>query len=414
MSKKTLYLHIGTPKTGTTSIQMFCMNNREVLQKKGFEYPLYGFDFARAKEHRNGHFLVSTIMKSALEHDLEAEKREQIRGLKMVEASFEDYDKVLLSEEKIWNHTGLVDFSVWNTIKEFVDAHGYDLKVIVYLRRQDELTVSWKNQQIQDGWNYYGCFSWEHYMKRGRYYIALDYYDHLQKIAEVIGKDAIQVRIFERKNFPGGLIQGDFLDALGLTLTDEYDMGESSQNPTMPLNMAEIKRLINKLGPRNIGIENVRVRNFFKGVTNTCLRSSDYKSDWFSPEERREFLAKWQESNEKLGREYLGTEGSPFHTDIKDLPKWDPHNPHMYEDIIYFFGQALSRAEEQILNGRDREKDLRSKFIETRRTVREQTKQIDKLEKELAEQKKMIRELQQTAPLFRAVRKTRHLFGKDK
>ena len=86
----------------------------------------------------------------------------------------------------------------------------------------------------------------------------------------------------------------------------------------------------------------------------------------------------------------------------------------MYEDIIYFFGQALSRAEEQILNGRDREKDLRSKFIETRRTVREQTKQIDKLEKELAEQKKMIRELQQTAPLFRAVRKTRHLFGKDK
>ena len=86
----------------------------------------------------------------------------------------------------------------------------------------------------------------------------------------------------------------------------------------------------------------------------------------------------------------------------------------MYEDIIYFFGQALYQAEEQILNGRDREKDLRSKFIETRRTVREQTKKIDKLEKELAEQKKMIRELQQTAPLYRVRRKTKHLFGKDK
>ena len=414
MSKKTLYLHIGTPKTGTSSIQHFCVRNRELLQSRGFDYPLFDYKFPRAQEHRNAHFLVSLILTPEKEHDMAEEQRQLQRGLAMVEESFETYVNVLLSDEKIWNHTGLVDFSVWNTIKDFVDSHGYDLCVIVYLRRQDELTVSWKNQQIQDGWNYYSCIDWDHYMRRGRYYIALDYYEHLQNIAEVIGKDAIKVRIFERKNFPDSKIEGDFLEALGLSLTDEFDMGEGIKNLTMPLNMAEIKRLINRLGPRNIGIENVRIRNFFKDVSYRLLRASDYKSEWFSPQERREFLGKWQESNEKLGREYLGTEGSPFHTDIKELPKWDPQNPHMYEDIIYFFGQALYQAEEQILNGRDREKDLRSKFIETRRTVREQTKKIDKLEKELAEQKKMIRELQQTAPLYRVRRKTKHLFGKDK
>ena len=31
----TLYLHIGTPKTGTTAIQFFLMNNQELLKSNG-------------------------------------------------------------------------------------------------------------------------------------------------------------------------------------------------------------------------------------------------------------------------------------------------------------------------------------------------------------------------------------------
>ena len=37
---KTLILHIGTPKTGTTSIQNFCGLNRERLDELGIHYPL--------------------------------------------------------------------------------------------------------------------------------------------------------------------------------------------------------------------------------------------------------------------------------------------------------------------------------------------------------------------------------------
>ena len=35
---RTLYLHIGTPKTATTSIQMFCVDNESVLKKLGYSY----------------------------------------------------------------------------------------------------------------------------------------------------------------------------------------------------------------------------------------------------------------------------------------------------------------------------------------------------------------------------------------
>ena len=35
---KTLYLHIGLPKTGTTSIQKFCMDNKKKLNDMGINY----------------------------------------------------------------------------------------------------------------------------------------------------------------------------------------------------------------------------------------------------------------------------------------------------------------------------------------------------------------------------------------
>lgn len=40
---KVLHIHIGAPKTATTSIQFFCSENAAVLAKKGFCYPIFPF-----------------------------------------------------------------------------------------------------------------------------------------------------------------------------------------------------------------------------------------------------------------------------------------------------------------------------------------------------------------------------------
>ena len=39
---KTAYIHIGTHKTGSTSIQDFLFKNRTKLRDRGFLYPLSG------------------------------------------------------------------------------------------------------------------------------------------------------------------------------------------------------------------------------------------------------------------------------------------------------------------------------------------------------------------------------------
>lgn len=54
----TLYLHIGTPKTGTTAIQNFLPLNKSLLNEQGFCYPDFGYRYYGVNRYRNGHFLV--------------------------------------------------------------------------------------------------------------------------------------------------------------------------------------------------------------------------------------------------------------------------------------------------------------------------------------------------------------------
>ena len=41
-TKKTLYLHIGMGKTGTTALQVFFSGNRKAMEKQGIAYPSLG------------------------------------------------------------------------------------------------------------------------------------------------------------------------------------------------------------------------------------------------------------------------------------------------------------------------------------------------------------------------------------
>ena len=56
----TVYLHIGLPKTGTTSIQNLLWDNRTLLEKHSICYPDLGFRYPHVGYLRNAHFLISS------------------------------------------------------------------------------------------------------------------------------------------------------------------------------------------------------------------------------------------------------------------------------------------------------------------------------------------------------------------
>ena len=97
---RTLYVHIGTPKTATTSIQMFCVENQEILNEQGYSYPLLDFVYPHVAHRRNGHFLVGWVYKPGGQEDVEKEQELWEKGFAMTMLYFPmKISGTLLTEE---------------------------------------------------------------------------------------------------------------------------------------------------------------------------------------------------------------------------------------------------------------------------------------------------------------------------
>lgn len=331
---KTLYLHIGTPKTATTAIQNFCWDNRQVLEKYGYCYPLFEYRFPNVQKYRNAHFLVGRIKDENRKRQFEQEQAVVSDGIGQILQLFEQYDNIILSDEGIWNRGFFEDTNCWKRIQNGLLSKGIVVKIIVYLRRQDDFLFSWWNQQVKEGMLRSSVMSWEEVTEQLPY-IKLDYYDILTEISEYIGKENITVRVFDKKSFLGGSIYADFLNAIHLSYTEEYQILTPFQNPSLTKNNIEIKRILNTL-PDLEKQENNYFRKVLTELSDQNIETA--RNSMFSEAENQKFLEKYKEGNARIAEEYLGRDGDLFHYAYQADEKWDMDNDKMIRDVISFFG----------------------------------------------------------------------------
>ena len=332
---KTLYLHIGTPKTASTAIQSFCGANQEILNSHGYDYPDLGVRYPYIRWQRNAHFLVGDLR--GKERDLEKEEQLVAECFQKIYQSFQKYDNVVLSEERIWLEGIKSKEKIWKWIDRELKKGIFSVKVIVYLRRQDEFIYSRWNQQIKAA---VGLFSpnyvrkWEE-MLEDLSVPSIDYYGIITRIEKYVGKENIIVRQFDRKKFVGGTIYADFLNAVGLAYSDDYTIEQDTENISLTKNNLEIKRIVNGLPGLN-ETSNKILRNCLYKCSE--LPSDDKKYNMFSEQEMRELLARCEEGNNKIVEEYLDGEKKLFDDTYKAEEKWTPDNPGMMTDVIRFSG----------------------------------------------------------------------------
>ena len=443
---RTLYVHIGTPKTATTSIQMFCVENQDILNEQGYSYPLLEFTYPHVANRRNGHFLVGWLYKLNGEEDVEKEQELWDEGLAMIHKEFEKYDNVILSDENIWHASNGRKFPFWSKLMEDAKEYDYQVKIVVYIRRQDTLANSWLSQQVKEGWNTNSTIKWDSFQQKTRK-VVFNYYLLLEKIAEVTGRENIIVRIFDRGKFKG---------------KDQ-----------------EILRIINTILP-----DDVNVRTLVRESAQDCENYKDPQNNFvmFSEEEFNKFMGRYEKWNKALAKDYLNQEEPLFNMKRKEGERWTPNNRFMYEDMVRFFGGVVIRQQRHIEELEKEITTLKDSHLETierlsdkeldetaknvlqvlAEQVTKQQKDIqralensdkidavkdrsqevkvqsltignelidvrqdqDKLEKVMKkdyenlkerdkELKAMIRELEQTSLWFRLRRKWRHLTGKD-
>lgn len=334
---KTLYIHIGTPKTGTTSIQNFCGLNREKLREQGVLYPIMNYHYERKSVNRNGYFLTGTIKENGTRNK-EKEKQVFDNELQYIVDCFKDYDTILLSDESIWWATSTRRKGLWKDLKKHSEQHNYQIKVIVYLRRQDQFMMSRYNQKLKTDF-IASTQSFDEYFAdmNGRFKCVMDYRERIDNIAKSISKKNVIVKRFDRNYFYNGDLNQDFLHILGVKVDDSFQQLNETANTGISVQSGEIKRVLNRLKPITMADNNklIKILKECEEVlpeSNTSLMSTD---------EVKAFMEQFVDSNESIVDEYIG-DGKPlFDYTYKETTAWDYNDKNYNEELILFFANTI-------------------------------------------------------------------------
>ncbi|MCK9236795.1 MAG: glycosyltransferase [Thiopseudomonas sp.] len=227
--KKTLYLHIGLPKTGTTAIQnFFCTNDSALKEKQKFLYPKFG-RWKDGSHHQIAFSLQETDFYPWLD---ESAQIGYLRDL-INEIENSGCDRFLLSSEcfHLYNNSTFIQM--------FKDR--YKIKIICYLRQRSEYLVSIYKQNVRDI-TYREKRSFIDFMETETH--KLNYSNMLQPWLQMVEKEDFLIRNYAKQKLVGGAILSDFMTSLGLEIV-ELPTHDKKFNMSLTPVEIEYKRMIN-------------------------------------------------------------------------------------------------------------------------------------------------------------------------
>jgi hypothetical protein len=331
---RTIFLHIGINKTGTTAIQRYLSGHQNLLKSLGLLYPQTGL---RGESHYG---LSDTL---GFHHKI-ISKDEAIE----LSCLREQFNK------EISNYAGMVLFSseffVLNKpiekAKHFFD--GYPVKIVVYLRRHDHWWESVYAQAVKTvarpPWNR-GIMGFVNF-NRKKNKIVGKYRHLLDRWAEQFGKENILVRPYElEQNHPNLVF--DLLRTIGMAhLLNELPSDIPRENTSSSTRSIQLLDIFQRLRVK----EDVRLRLIKYAMV---LPSDECKQKLLSPEQRRKLIEEHLNDYEYIAREYMGRENGQLFTE--PLPELDhewqapPHPTPM--EVAETVITALTAAESNDIKG---------------------------------------------------------------
>ncbi|MDR1699682.1 MAG: hypothetical protein LBR68_00630 [Lachnoclostridium sp.] len=292
-----LYVHIGLPKTGTSAIQKFLAANRSVLQTKGYCFPDFNIIFEGIAINRNGHFLIQEYFDDNKNRLLDKEEELVRSCLNKVIKLAGKYPNIIVSDEKLWRGSKEHDPLFWDKLNKWGQENNIQIKVIVYLRRQDYFIQSNWGELVKQK----SVHSFIDYVKNEKIRKPeLDFYSHLQPIASILGKENLIVRIYNKEI---SLIK-DFFSAIDLELTEDFKFEDIVKNTSFVGVYLEVKRLLNRLPEYKE--KRSFVLNLLREIQTEEGKPVHFQGiSYFTPEEQKNFMDKFEEGNAAIAREYL-------------------------------------------------------------------------------------------------------------
>lgn len=377
---KTLYIHIGCPKTATTSIQYFCNENKETLSKNGVYFPIFEQKYKNVNPFRNGHFLIAHQYDSNGNINTLDEQRIFRFNMDHIIYMFSKYDNILLSDEGIWYAAHFFRKELWETLRKESLRSAFKIKIIVYLRRQDtSLNAMW-NQKIKRSRHRFRSMSWDEFINTTPPAIYLNYEEGLNEIASELGSENIIIRRYGQQYLKNGSIYDDFLGTLGLCLTDDYTIDTFERNRRLSGNTNEIQRILN-----SVPTATKKDFSFFYRMLSEVSSEDpdDEKLGMFTSEEASAFMEKYRDSNRRIMEKYFNRSEDLFKTNFKNIKKWEWDSRHMTEDIIRLLGVTTITINKE-------NEELRQQIASLEHTIKQQQQSVSDLKSKLKHPAKTI------------------------
>lgn len=341
MNKKTIYLHVGTTKTGSTTIQMFLRQNGDLFRQRGLDVytPCRVHDETDQKRLRNlVRYLGLWSPQLPTARFISAWVQKFLRTLEESSAN-----TLILSEECLWNVIGSSRKRV--NFKQFIRQLQCfaDVKFVVYLRRQDNFLMSAYQQRLKGGkMNGRTCIEW---IRRQGGLERLDYKGCLQWLGALVGQKNLIVRPFETEQFVDHSLISDFLSSIGGPPDEGLKRLAKNRNPGASPFLAEIIRCLSFFYH-----EKNDIRPFLRLKRSKDERyfNFDRNHRFLSPSKRCEIINRYADGNEWVARELLGrADGMLFYEPLPDLNEaWSEYRLDE-DDVKCFFDGLTCLAEPQ-------------------------------------------------------------------
>lgn len=242
--RKTLYLHIGHFKTGTTAIQEFLDLNPRLLKRHDFVLAQTTLQYSKHSD------LAYSLYKAAgvetfLHGYNKPETPQQIWAALFDELRASKHSRMIVSSEEFMR-LACIPKAVKTLSRIIKSARDIDFKVIAFLRSPDSHLRSWYNQLIKMG------------MKTPPYNVAMTdlvepiHYDYalaLRPWIEIFGAEALTLRSYSEASRENNLLFKDFLSAIDIALPKfGLVLAKADPNPRLDDTLLEMVRMLQNAG----------------------------------------------------------------------------------------------------------------------------------------------------------------------
>jgi hypothetical protein len=337
------FLHIGTEKTGTTTIQNFLAKNRDALLSQGIIYP-------SAPGEQNHMALAAFCLEDSKIDDVRIvcgirrpqalpRFRKKLLDDLDTELGAADASCIVFSNEHLSSR--LKTAAEIQRVREMCDRYAGRTKVIVYLRNQVDFLISSYGTTIMSG----GTREFPFPLGEGQLRL-LDYSQMLEPWCEIFGRENIIVRRFELEDFPKGDLLLDFAAQILLD-TDGLEW-PPRLNEALDVRGLVFLREFNKHVPRIVDGH----LNPLRGQIVLALRELKQGQKFaVSPEIAASVEKQLQDSNDKVSTDYFDARHKPLFSPPKSIKQDADLSQHGIDatEAINIAAQLWTHQQNQIV-----------------------------------------------------------------